>query len=358
MATKILFIVPYPVKHAPSQRFRVELFEPFLKEAEFQYNIAPFIDEETWDILYKGGSAFQKAIGIIKGYLKRWKTVLVDAPFYDYIFIHREAAPLGPPIFEWLMAKVLRKKIIYDFDDAIWIPNTTKENNLVAWFKAFWKVKLICKLSYKVVGGNDFLCNYARQFNAQTILIPTCVDVVNGHNQYKTPKEKNIVVGWTGSHSTLIYLEEVISVIEQLNKEFDFTFAVIANKNPELNLPNFQFIPWKEETEVFDLLSFDIGIMPLTPDKWSEGKCGFKLIQYLALGIPAVASPVGVNKEIIQEGVNGFLVNSKEEWYEALKKLLTNFQLRKQMSDAGRNSITSKYSVQAHQESFLNLFKQ
>jgi glycosyltransferase involved in cell wall biosynthesis len=354
--TKILFLVPYPLKHAPSQRFRVELFEPFLKESGFQYKIAPFIDEKTWDILYKGGSAFQKTIGILKGYLKRWKIVLFEAPAYDYIFIHRETAPLGPPIFEWLLAKVFRRKIIYDFDDAIWIPNTSKENNLVAWFKAFWKVKLICKWSYKVVGGNVYLCNYAKQFNKNVVLIPTCVDVVNGHNQYKTPKEDNLVIGWTGSHSTLVYLDEIIPEIERLNKEFDFTFSVIANKNPELPLANFEFIPWKEETEVADLLNFDIGIMPLTPDKWSEGKCGFKLIQYLALGIPAVASPVGVNNEIIKHNKNGFLVNTQDEWYEALKILLSNFQMRKQMSEAGRDSIVNRYSVQTYKTAFLNLF--
>lgn len=356
MATKILFIVPYPVKHAPSQRFRVELFEQFLKEKNIAYTIVPFIDEKTWDILYKGGSAFQKAIGIVNGYLRRWKTVLFDASAYDYIFIHREAAPLGPPIFEWILAKVFRKKIVYDFDDAIWIPNTTKENNLVAWFKAFWKVKFICKWSYKVVGGNDYLCNYARQFNKQTVFIPTCVDVVNGHNQYKTPKENNLVVGWTGSHSTLVYLDEIIPVIEQLNQEFEFTFAVIANKNPQLSLPNFQFIPWKEANEVADLLHFDIGIMPLASDKWSEGKCGFKLIQYLALGIPAVASPVGVNKEIIEHGKNGFLVGTQEEWYQTLKKLLNNFSFRKLLSEEGRDSIVSKYSVQEYKNEFIALF--
>ena len=357
MSKQILFIVPYPEKHAPSQRFRVELYEQFLKEKNLAYTIAPFIDEKTWDILYKGGSAFQKGLGIVKGYLKRWKTVLFDAPFYEYIFIHREAAPLGPPVFEWLLAKVFRKKIIYDFDDAIWIPNTTKENNLVAWFKAFWKVKFICKWSYKVVGGNEFLCAFARQYAQKVVLIPTCVDVVNAHNQTKTPSPHPIVIGWTGSHSTLIYLDEIIPVIEKLNQEFTFTFAVIANKNPQLALPNFQFIPWQEVTEVADLLLFDIGIMPLTPDKWSEGKCGFKLIQYLALGIPAVASPVGVNKDIIEHGKNGFLVNNQQEWHDALRLLLSDFELRKTMSLQGRNAIVLQYSIQAHKDSFLGLFQ-
>ena len=127
-------------------------------------------------------------------------------------------------------------------------------------FKEELKVKLICKWSNKVVGGNEYLCNYAKHFNKNVVLIPTCVDVVNVHNQYKKPQEKKLVVGWTGSHSTLVYLDEIIPVIEQLNKEFDFTFSVIANKNPELPIANFEFISWKEETEVADLLHFDISL--------------------------------------------------------------------------------------------------
>ena len=122
---KVLFLVPYPLGKAPSQRFRVELFEPYLKEAGIHYCIAPFMDAATWQHLYKQGSVFQKAWGIVKGYLKRLKTVLIDVHGYDYVFVHREAAPLGPPIFEWIVAKLWRKKMIFDYDDAIWIANTS-----------------------------------------------------------------------------------------------------------------------------------------------------------------------------------------------------------------------------------------
>jgi glycosyltransferase involved in cell wall biosynthesis len=352
----ILFIVPYPEHKAPSQRFRVELFEPYLLQQKIHYSIASFMDADTWHHLYQKGSALQKVWGIIKGYFKRIKTVFIDVPKYDYIFIHREAAPLGPPVFEWIIAKLWRKKIIYDFDDAIWIPNTSKENKLAGWLKCFWKVRLICKWSYKIAGGNDYLCRYAKQFNRNVVLIPTCVDMERQHNTSKIHTTTKPVIGWTGSHSTLSYLDIVIDTIKQLQDELDFTFLVIANKKPNLDLNDWQFIAWNEASEINDLLKIDIGIMPLQPDEWSEGKCGFKIIQYLSLGIPAIASPVGVNKAIIEEGVNGYLCSTATEWENKLTLLIQDANLRRQLGDNGREKILAEYSTQSHAQNFISLF--
>lgn len=354
---RILFIVPYPTRHAPSQRFRVELFEPFLQEAGVDYKLAPFMDVHTWQVLYKQGSAAQKAWGIVKGYLKRLKTVFIDVHRYDYIFVHREAAPLGPALFEWIMAKLWRKKLIYDFDDAIWIPNTSAENKIVSWLKSFGKVKRICAMSYKVVGGNDFLCNYALQYNNNVVRIPTCVDMERVHNKTKEHKEGKVVIGWTGSHSTLFYLDPLIPILQELQEELDFSVLIIANKKPELQLRDWQFIPWNETTEVADLLKMDIGLMPLQADAWSEGKCGFKLIQYLSLAIPALASPVGVNKIIIEEGINGYLCSNDADWKHHLKQLIADAALRKRMGLAGQQKMAREYSVQSQKQNFLDLFK-
>lgn len=353
---KVLFLLPYPLKHAPSQRFRVELFEQFLQQSDIAYKMAPFMDVATWNILYTGGSSLEKVIGILKGFLVRLLTVLFSAYQYDYIFIHREAAPLGPPIFEWFLAKVLRKKIIFDFDDAIWIPNTTQENRIAAWFKAFWKVKLICKWSYKVVGGNEYLCDFAKQVNKNVVLIPTCVDVVHGHNKEKIHQHNHVVIGWTGSHSTLFYLDKILPILQELSAVYEFEFILIANKNPQLKLKNYRFIKWNEATEIDDLIKIDIGLMPLEMDKWSEGKCGFKLIQYMALGIPSIASPVGVNKKIVTDGINGFLAITPEDWRQHLINLLSDFELRKKIGAQGRSLIVEQYSVQANSRKFIELF--
>lgn len=355
-AAHILFLVPYPMKHAPSQRFRVELFLPELDKAGITYKIQSFLDEQTWDVLYKGGGFISKVWGVTKGFARRWKIVLSGLSRYDFVFIHREAAPLGPPVFEWIISKALRKKIIYDFDDAIWIQNTSKENKLVSWIKAFWKVKYICKWAHKVVGGNDYLCEYARSFNKRVVKIPTCVDTVNGHNRLKDQHTDKMIVGWTGSHSTMKFLDEIVPVLVELQTKYDFEFVVISNKPPAFELPSLRFIPWMEETEIEDLLKLNIGVMPLEKDPWCEGKCGFKLIQYLSLGIPAVASPVGVNTVIIEEGVNGFLCKTKEQWSKSLIFLIEEEQSRFQLGEAGRKGIEKDYSIRSQTEKFLGLF--
>lgn len=357
MQKKVLFLLPYPLQRAPSQRFRIEAYFSLMQQQGIDFKVNTFLTEKAWDILYKKGSALQKALAVLQGFFKRCHAVLFVAPAYDYVLVHREASPLGPPMFEFILAKILRKKIIFDFDDAIWIPNTSAENGIVAWVKAFWKIKYICKWSYKIAAGNQYLANYALQFNRSVQLLPTCVDVTDKHNFLKEPSDsKRVVIGWTGSHSTMHYLDDVLPVLQKIVLNFDVSFLIISNKTPHFTLQNLQFIGWQESTEVADLARMDIGIMPLKADAWSEGKCGFKLIQYLALGIPAVACPVGVNKEIIEEGVNGFLCTTDGEWYDALKLLIQNATLRKEMGSSGRKRIVEHYSIQAQADTFLDLF--
>ena len=354
----IAFIVPYPVGKAPSQRFRVENFLPLLDAAGMPYRLYPFMDDKTWNVLYKQGSPLQKVTGILKGFLKRWKHVLWDIRNAEAVFVHREAAPLGPPLFEWIIAKLWHKRMIYDFDDAIWIPNTSSENVLVAAMKANWKVQRICRYATVVTGGNDYLCAYAQAHTRGAVVkVPTVVDTVSRYNILKDHTDvKEVTVGWTGSHSTLKYLESIAPVLADMQRRQKFTFLVIADKKPELNLPYFEFVPWSATAEIPDLLRIDIGLMPLTADAWSEGKCGFKLIQYLSLGIPALASPIGVNTVIVEEGVNGFLCADTETWRMRLEQLVADSKLRSTLGSNGRKKMIAEYSITSQQQVFLDLF--
>jgi glycosyltransferase involved in cell wall biosynthesis len=355
---RVLFLLPYPLHRAPSQRFRVENLLPLLDEAGIEYTLRPFMDEATWNVLYQGGSALQKARGILKGFRQRWYTVLREAKHYDWVFIHREAAPLGPPLLERYLKQVLGKKIVYDFDDAIWIPNTSAENRMAARLKAFWKVPRICRWSHTITAGNDFLCAFARQnTGGKVVRMPTVVDTDRRYNRLKEHKPGKPVVGWTGSHSTLKYLDDILPVIRALQDELDFTFLVIADKEPALDLKDWRFVPWNTQTEIEDLLRIDIGLMPLTPDLWSEGKCGFKLIQYLSLGIPALASPVGVNGAIVTEGENGYLCLDDAAWKAGLGRLVADAGLRSRMGLAGREKMVAGYSIRAIRDSFLGVFR-
>jgi glycosyltransferase involved in cell wall biosynthesis len=152
------------------------------------------------------------------------------------------------------------------------------------------------------------------------------------------------------------YLDELLPVLEKVISEFDVQLMIISNREPSFHLPNLQFIHWRESSEIDDLLKFDIGIMPLKADAWSEGKCGFKLIQYSALGIPCVSSPVGVNKKIVEEGVTGFLCETEAAWYEAIKILLTDAGLRKRMGTNGNEKMRREFSLQANSRTFLGVF--
>jgi glycosyltransferase involved in cell wall biosynthesis len=352
---RIAFLVQLPKNVSPGQRFRFEQIEPILEQHNYKVDTFPFINEKTYKVFYQKGFFLRKFLGFLQGFVNRFFFLFVSGR-YDFIFLQREAMPVGPPVFEWLMAKVLRKKIVYDFDDAIWLP---EKNNggLFRFIKCFWKIKYICKWSCKISVGNEYLSDYAKKYNKNVIVIPTCVNTVSRYNVLKEHQDTNkVVIGWTGSHSTLKYLNPVYRVLLKLEKEKNFDFLVICDRPPEFSFKSLKFKRWDPELEIQDLASFDIGIMPLTNDQWSEGKCGFKLIQNLSLGIPAVTSPVGVNKKIIEYGVNGFLCATDVEWETALKKLLDDVELRKQMGLAGRKKIEIQYSIQSQKEKFLGLF--
>jgi glycosyltransferase involved in cell wall biosynthesis len=352
---RILFVVPYPQGEAPSQRFRFEHYLRYLEASGITYKIAPFLDLNTWQILYKPGYKWKKIVGVIKGFLKR----LVQLFFvrkYDIVFIHREATPLGPAWFEWWTTQVFRKRIVFDFDDAIWMPAVSKNNSHIKWLRNFGKVKKICKWSATVVVGNSFLAEYAKQFNNRVRIIPTVVDIEKTHTKIKDQKTGVPTIGWTGSFSTLKYLDIVLTVLQKLQDQYDFTFIVIADKDPHPALKKYRFIKWNRETEVEDLLNFHIGLMPLYDDDISKGKCGFKAIQYMSLGIPAVVSPVGVNTEIVEDGINGFLCVPESDWKKRLEELIQNSSLRSDLGLAARKKIKEKYSVEATATMFLELF--
>lgn len=236
--------MPYPSGQAPSQRFRFEQYLSALTTAGHTYELESFLSPATWAILYEPGQALAKARGILGGFGRRL-VLLARVPAFDFVFIHREAAPLGPPVLEWLIAKVLRKRIIYDFDDAIWLANTSEANRIAAGLKWHHKVASICRWAYKNSCGNAYLAAYARQFNTQSIVNPTTIDTEHLHNRVRDQAiPSRLVIGWTGTHSTLKYLDQVVPVLAQLEAEgLDFEFRVISNQPPALPLRSLVFVP-------------------------------------------------------------------------------------------------------------------
>lgn len=353
---KILFLVPYPTGKAASQRFRFEQYYSLLKSSGIEFEIKPFLSAKVWDILYLPGQFHRKAFGILGGILRRFM-LLFQVKKYDYIFIHREATPIGPAFFEYFASQWLSKKIIYDFDDAIWIPNFSEANSFFSFLKGYSNVKRICKYAWKISCGNEYLCNYAKQFNENVVYNPTTIDIENHHNKVKNQDDRPFVIGWTGSHSTVRYLNELLPVLQELEKKYEFKFRVISDLPPELDLKSLEFIKWKKETEIADLLTFNVGVMPLLDDKWAKGKCGFKALQYMSLGIPALVSPVGVNTRIVDHGINGFICLTQEDWMKHLETLLCESETLQKMGQQTRMKIENHYSVISNKNNFLQLFE-
>jgi glycosyltransferase involved in cell wall biosynthesis len=349
---KILFLSPYPHNIGPSQRFRFEQYLNFLSEF-YEIKQKCFWNKKAWDILFSDTNIIIKTIYLIIAFAKR-KLLFFSIHRYDIIFIHREVAHIGPPIFEWIIKFIFRKKIIYDFDDAIWHLNYSDKNKIARFFKAPWKVKYICKWSDKIIVGNEYLAQYAKKFNQNVHIIPTTIDTDVHKTCIKKHDSVFLTIGWTGTLTTLKQLELFLPVLKNLKQKYNFNFLIISNEKPQFDI-DFQYIEWSAEKEVDDLCNIDIGIMPLPNDEWAKGKCGLKGLQYMALEIPTVMSAVGVNTEIIQDGKNGLLARNNTEWIEKLSLLINNKDLRNKLGKEGRKTVETKYSVKANKEKYKKI---
>lgn len=353
---KILFIAAHRQHRSPSQRFRFEQYFSFLEKNGFECRLAPLLDEEEDKIFYSEGNLFKKALVLLNSYRKRQKDIAL-AREYDILFIQREAYMAGGAFFEKQFKKT-GKKIVFDFDDAIWLPNISDSNRRFTWMKNPSKTSEIIALSDAVIAGNTYLAGYAKRYNANVHCIPTTIDT--GYHQRKAPHPgTTLCIGWTGSHTTIQHFNHAIPVLKELKQRYGnkISFKVIGDpyyRNEELNI---QGEKWDLHDEIEQLSKIDIGIMPLPDNEWSQGKCGLKGLQYMALEIPCVMSPVGVNREILEDGVNGFLAGPDTEWVEKISRLIEDPELRQKIGSQARRTVEEKYSVNSQKERYLGLLK-
>jgi glycosyltransferase involved in cell wall biosynthesis len=342
---------------APSQRFRFEQYFQYLLTQGYSYDYSFLISKKD-DAFYHGpGNLLRKIYIGLKAVAIRLRDV-VRMNRYDIIFISRRAFLTESMFFEKLFSKS-RAKLVFDIDDAVWIDAVSDYNRKFAWLKGKSNTANVCRLSDLVFAGNDYLAQYARQFNPNVVIVPTTIDTDVYRPDYNKDK-KVIVIGWSGSFSTIQHFKLALPALKILKEKYKdrITFKVIGDRKyrePELQI---QGLPWAEETEVKDLQGMDIGIMPLPDSEWAWGKCGLKGLQYMALEIPTLMSPVGVNKEIIQDGENGFLCNATEEWVNRLSQLIENPDLRERIGKAGRETVVQKYSLKAIQPLYKKYFNE
>ncbi len=359
---KILIIADHRLNRSPSQRYRFEQYLNYFKVNGFDWELSEIISQKDDKVFYSPGNYFKKAWILFKSLFIRLND-LRRAKQFDVIFIQREALLLGSSYFEKQFFK--RHKVIFDFDDSIWLLDTSPENKKFEFLKNPDKTKINIAHAHRVIAGNSFLANYAKQFNPNTIIIPTTIDT-----DFHKPKpelrgfdsaqpDKKIVIGWSGSISTIKHFEMAIPALKQIQNKYPDKIEIHVIGQGSYTHPEIKVISknWSSTTEVDDLNCFDIGIMSLPNDEWVKGKCGLKGLSYMACGVATVMSNVGVNSDIIEHGKNGFLAQTEQEWVNCLSILIENSDTRHKIGEAGRETVVKNYSVNAHKDAYLGVLK-
>ncbi len=324
---KILFLSTRQAK--PSFRFRVEQFLPWFAERGHDCQVA-----------FLGGHALSRM------WLYR------RLPQFDVVVLQKRLLNRAELFFVRQRSKLL----VYDLDDAVMLDGQGQpERRRQSRFRA------MASSADLVICGNGYLADLARPFHSQAAVIPTCINAETYHPKLRTHNTSLLIIGWTGSRSTNRYLNAVLPAIASLGGEVMFKFLSDTSEGIDFSLLGevaYQFVPWSPAVEILETATFDIGLMPLPDNPWTRGKCGFKALQYMGLGIPAVCSPVGVNCEIITHGANGLLARSEHEWKCCLARLVQDAAYRERLGNAGRQRVLEEYAIQVQAPRLVQLLEQ
>ena len=333
---RILGETAYPAV-VPSARVRIAGFAPFLAPHEVMLDHRPTLTGDEYALLQSCASPARKAAALARSAARR---ALVRRSPHDLLLVHRLRlmAPLpgiDPP----------RRLDVYDLDDALFLGSTADANQRFAWAKQEARRCVAClRRARLVIAGNAFLAGHAARHGARVEVVPSCVDPeVQPRRQHG--EREVLTVGWMGSSSTRKYLAPVLPVLGRLNASRVRFRLVVVGARLSVNEPWIEQRPWSILTQAADLASFDVGIMPLRNSDWTRGKCGYKLLQYFAAGVPAIASPVGVNGAIVGDE-RGLLAGSAKQWEHALLQLAADAQERRERGAAARQFVEQHYSYQ------------
>ncbi len=351
---RVLAVVPSIYDTSPGQRFRIEQWEPILAAGGVELAYAPFETAELKAVLHTGGNVLAKVGAVTKNMRLRSRD-LDSVADYDLVYLFREAAILGAPWFERKIAKA-GVPIVFDLDDAIFVSYKSPSNGYLSYLKFPGKTAEICSLAAHIMPGNEYLADYCSKHNENLTIIPTTIDT-DKYTVVERSEPETVTIGWSGSFSTVQHLDTIRDVLQELAKTENFRLRVIGTPNYKIPGVDTEAMQWRSSTELDDLREIDIGLMPLPDEDWSRGKCGLKALQYMALGIPTICSPVGVNSTIIKDGENGYLADGTAEWVEKLKLMLHSPELRQKIGMAGRKTVEDEYSAKVIAPKVLEIFR-
>lgn len=350
---KILLLSKYP-RLGASSRLRSIQYLPYLEANGFEVTIKSLFDEKYLNDLYIDGRRSKARTALL--YAKRF-FVLFKAIKYDLIWVEYEIFPYTPPFAEKIL-RLFGKKYVVDYDDAIFHNYDLSNNPLIKKILGR-KIDGVMRSAHSVIAGNNYLSERAKLAGAENVMvIPTVVD----HTRYQTKEKYNstpLIIGWVGSPSTQKY---VVGIREALAKVCQAHGArlMLVGATPQIaaELPGIdvEAIPWTESSEAALIHQMDIGIMPLLDGPWEKGKCGYKLIQYMACAVPVIASPIGVNIDIVTTSRSGLLADTSLQWEDALLRLMSSPELRAELGKAGRIAVENNYSLQSQSPILSELF--
>src|SRR3954452_7316433 len=352
---RVLALTPNLYGVSPGQRSSIELWDKVLAPAGIAVDHAPFETEELRRVIYRPGQPAAKAVELLRAYWRRLGSLRV-LDDYDAVLVYREAALIGPELIErWAAHK--GKAIIYHFDDPLYVPYRSLWSGWGSYLKFFGKVKRILELSSAAVVHSRHPRDYAERYNRNVCQVPSIVDADVYRYEPRPQGRDGVCVGWSGSPTTVGNLAVIAEPLRVVARRADVSVEVIGATDPPLADVPMTVRPWRADTEVADLRRLDIGLLPVPLSEWNKRKFYMKLVQYMALGIPAVCTPLGSNPDVVEHGKTGFLADTPADWQRYIELLVEHRELRARMSEHAAQVGQAKHPLQANAETIVAAFR-
>lgn len=359
---RMLVLCPFPQGVAAGQRLKYEQYLDDWRAMGFDIDVSCFMDMAMWRVTYLSGSYPQKVLGVFRGHARRLFDLLRVAR-YDLVYIFMWVTPFGTTLLERLVRQ-LAQRVVFDVEDNVLVeqslPKSHSPNAAMQLLKGPSKARFLIRTANHVITSSPFLKDFCLEINRRRscsyISSSVDTDIFLPKNRYVN--EGVVTIGWTGTFSSKIYLDILRSVFQELARRVPYKLKVIGNFDYELDGVNLEVVRWNSEREVVDLQTFDIGVYPLPMDDWVLGKSGLKAIQYMAFGLPAVATDVGTTPMLIRHGENGMLVRTEKEWLTVLEQLVRDPGLRRRLGEAARRDAVEKYSKKAIAGAYRNVISE
>lgn len=346
---RVLGLATYPVEAAATRFRMIQFIEP-LAEQGIELSVYPFLDSRLYGSLYQRSQWPRTSAGLALASVRRVRE-LWRARQADVLFVQREAMMFGPPVVEWLGINLHHCPMVLDLDDATYVsyksPTYGRLGSMLKWFS---KTNDLIRWSQLVTCGNREIAAYVASKGRPAVVIPTVVDTMCFRPLAERPVNDVPVIGWVGTHSTYPYVKTIFPVLERLARDYRFRLRLVGTGEENIAIPGVEIEnrPWKLDREIPDFQSLDIGIYPIVEDNWSVGKSCFKAVQYMAVGVPFVVSPVGACEDIAEPNQTHFVARTADDWYAHLSRLLSDAALRRRMGESGRGYAVKHYSIEVH----------